>query len=108
MSWLKSDRLSAWLPPSTMPMPPPSAMNGSACPAGNTYAMTMITVHSTRLSSTVFHAPIRLARAPMPSAPKNARNCTIRMVGTSTSSESPSSSVPYTLASAMTVWMPSL
>jgi len=56
----------------------------------------------------VFQAPIRFASAPSASAPPNARNCTIRMVGTSTSSESFSSLVPYTAASVTTVWMPSL
>ena len=69
----------------------------------------MITpVQSTRLSSTVFHAPMRRASAPSRSAPPKARNCTSRMVTIRVLCSSRSSSVPYWLARVMTVWMPSL
>ena len=83
-------------------------MNGSGSPAGSQNAASTTPSHSARLISTVLRAPIRAASAPSSSAPPNARNCTIRMVTIRVDWPRSSSSVPNWLASAMTVWMPSL
>ncbi len=89
-------------------MAAPRTMNGSGASAGSRNAAMITPVQSTRLSSTVFQAPMRLASAPRLNAPPKARNCTSRIVMIRVLCSRRSSSVPYWLARVMTVWMPSL
>ena len=53
-------------------------------------------------------APYRWANRPNASAPKNATNCTSRIVAISTWVSNPSCFSPYVDETEMTVWIPSL
>ena len=91
-----------------MPTATPKTMNRATLPAGRNSAAVTITIQMTSPIRIVFLAPCRWASRPKSSAPKNATNCTSRMVPMSTDCPWPSCSEPYVEELAMTVWMPSL
>ena len=106
--WLNSDRLSAWVPPSTKPIDADSRKNAVTSPAATVRPVAITAVHSTRLPRIVRFAPIRSAMAPSPNAPNTATNCTSRIADVSVVRSISSSSVAKIPAAVMTVATPSL